>query len=119
MRIVDQLLRLSATDLANHLGCVHLSNLNLAVAQGRARRPAHRDDPVTVLLEERGREHERAYLTELRKRGGTIAEIAVKPGADGAAETLAAMRDGADVIYQAPLVGGRWHGRDTVKPCGC
>src|SRR5204863_76537 len=33
------------------------------------------------------------------------------PGADGAAETLAAMRDGADVIYQAPLAGGRWHGR--------
>ena len=110
MHIVDELLRLSATDLANHLGCVHLSNLNLAVAQGRARRPGHRDDPVTALLEERGREHERAYLTELRKRG-TIAEIAVKPGADGAAETLAAMRDGADVIYQAPLAGGRWYGR--------
>jgi uncharacterized protein len=111
MRIVDELLRLSATDLANHLGCVHLSNLNLAVAQGRARRPAHRDDPVTVLLEERGREHELAYLTELRKRGGTIAELPVDSGADGTAATLAAMRDGADVIYQAPLAGGRWHGR--------
>ena len=111
MHIVDALLRLSATDLANHLGCVHLSNLNLAVAQGRARRPGRRDDPVTAMLEERGREHERAYLTELRKRGHLIAEIVVKPGADGAAETLAAMRDGADVIYQAPLAGGRWHGR--------
>ena len=75
MRIVDELLRLSATDLANHLGCVHLSNLNLAVAQGRARRPARRDDPVTALLEERGREHERAYLRDLRKRRGIIAEI--------------------------------------------
>jgi len=106
MHIVDELLRLSATDLANHLGCVHLSNLNLAVAQGRARRPAHRDDPVTALLEERGREHERAYLRELRRRGNVVAEIAVKPGADGAAETLAAMRDGADVIYQAPLAAG-------------
>ncbi|MEO8464497.1 MAG: TM0106 family RecB-like putative nuclease [Gammaproteobacteria bacterium] len=111
MHIVDELLRLSATDLANHLGCAHLSNLNLGVAQGRARRPPRRDDPVTVLLEERGREHERAYLTQLRKRGGTIAEIVTKPGADGTAETLAAMRDGADVIYQAPLAGGRWHGR--------
>ena len=111
MRIVDELLRLSATDLANHLGCVHLSNLNLAVAQGRARRPARRDDPVTALLEERGREHELAYLRELRKRGGTIAELPVNSGTDGTAEALAAMRAGADVIYQAPLAGGRWHGR--------
>ena len=107
MHIVDELLRLSATDLANHLSCVHLSNLNLAVAQGRARRPGRRDDPVAVLLEERGREHERAYLAALRKRGGRIAEIA----GEGDAATLAAMRDGADVIYQAPLAGGRWHGR--------
>jgi uncharacterized protein len=111
MHIVDELLRLSATDLANHLSCAHLSNLNLAVAQGLARRPPRRDDPVAVLLEERGREHERAYLAELRKRGGTIAEVVVQPGADGTAETLAAMRDGVDVIYQAPLAGGRWHGR--------
>ena len=111
MHIVDELLRLSATDLANHLSCVHLSNLNLAVAQGGARRPPRRDDPVTVLLEERGREHERAYLAELRSRGGTIVEIAGEGDAGGAAGTLAAMRAGADVLYQAPLAGGRWHGR--------
>ncbi len=111
MHIVAELLRLSATDLANHLGCAHLSNLNLAVAQGRARRPARRDDPVALLLEERGREHERAYLARLRERGGAIVEIAVTPGADGTVETLAAMRAAADVIYQAPLAGGRWYGR--------
>ena len=35
MRLVAELLRLSATDLANHLGCAHLSQLNLAVAEGR------------------------------------------------------------------------------------
>ena len=39
MRLVDELLRLSATDLANHLGCVHLSQLNRAAAEGRAHRP--------------------------------------------------------------------------------
>jgi predicted RecB family nuclease len=111
MHIVAELLRLSATDLANHLGCAHLSNLNLAVAQGRARRPARRDDPVAMLLEQRGREHERAYLTRLRERGGTIVEIVDAPGLDRTTETLAAMRAGADVIYQAPLAGGRWYGR--------
>ena len=65
MRLVTELLRLSATDLANHLGCVHLSLLDLAVAEGRARRP-HRNDPIVELLAERGREHEAKYLTHLR-----------------------------------------------------
>ena len=110
--IVDELLRLSATDLANHLGCVHLSNLNLAVAQGHARRPAaprrsrHRAARGT-------RPRARARVSrELRKTAaGTIAELPVDSGGDGTAATLAAMRDGADVIYQAPLAGGRWHGR--------
>src|SRR6185295_7238635 len=110
MQLVDELLRLSATDLANHLGCAHLSNLNLAVARGSAERPPYRDDPVAALLAERGREHERAYLRELRRRGAKIAEVADKSRASGTAATLAAMRDGADVIYQAPLADGRWYG---------
>jgi hypothetical protein len=38
MRLVADLLQLSATDLANHLGCGHLSQLDLAVAEGRAER---------------------------------------------------------------------------------
>ena len=55
MRLVAELLRLSATDLANHLGCGHLSRLELAVAEGLTRRP-YRNDPIVDLLMERGRE---------------------------------------------------------------
>jgi uncharacterized protein len=117
MRLVDELLTLSATDLANHLGCAHLSNLNLAVAQGRARRPV-RKDPIVDLLIARGAEHEAAYLAHLRThRKARIVAI----GEDGDAQTLAAMRSGADVIYQAPLGDERWFGRadfllKTAKP---
>jgi predicted RecB family nuclease len=107
MRLVAELLQLSATDLANHLGCVHLSGLNLAVAEGRAERP-HRKDPIVELLTERGREHEAAYLRHLREQKLLVAEI--RTGADSVETTIAAMRDGADVIYQAPLADARWHG---------
>ncbi len=109
MRLVAKLLQLSATDLANHLGCVHLSALNLAVAEGREARP-RRKDPILDLLTERGREHEAAYLKHLRAQKLVVAEIRSAPGADSVEATVAAMRDGADVIYQAPLADERWHG---------
>jgi predicted RecB family nuclease len=110
MRLVAEFLRLSATDLANHLGCGHLSRLELAVAEDRERRP-HRNDPFVELLMERGREHEAGFLKHLRAQRLGVVEIRTAPGADNVEATLAAMRDGADVIYQAPLGDKRWYGR--------
>jgi predicted RecB family nuclease len=109
MRLVDELLRLSATDLANHLGCAHLSQLNRAAAEGRAQRPKWKD-PIVDLLSERGFQHERAYLAHLRASGDSnLVEIG-RDDAAGAEKTIAAMRAGADVIYQAQLGGDRWYG---------
>jgi len=110
MRLVGELLRLSATDLANHLGCGHLSRLELAVAEGSGRRP-YRNDPIVDLLMERGREHEAGYLKHLRAQKLGVVEIRTAPGSDNFEATLAAMQDGADVIYQAPLGGDHWYGR--------
>jgi predicted RecB family nuclease len=110
MRLVADLLQLSATDLANHLGCAHLSRLDLAVAEGRAER-LHRRDPIVELLTERGREHEAAYLKQLRAEKLRVVEVRAAAGSDSVQTTLAAMRDAADVIYQAPLSDARWHGR--------
>ncbi len=110
MRLIADLLQLSATDLANHLGCAHLSGLNLAVAERRAV-PPRRKDPIIELLTERGREHEEAYLRHLRAQKLRVVEIRTAPGSDSVDTTLAAMRDGVDVIYQAPLADERWHGR--------
>ncbi|MGH8221592.1 MAG: TM0106 family RecB-like putative nuclease, partial [Woeseiaceae bacterium] len=111
MRLVDQLLRLSATDLANHLSCVHLSQLSRAVAEGRAKKPKWHD-PIVAILRERGMEHEAAYLAQLRETKG-IEVVAIPEGseADGLERTRAAMRAGAALIYQAPLGDARWHGR--------
>jgi uncharacterized protein len=103
------MLRLSATDLANHLGCVHLSRLNLAAAEGRAQRPQWQD-PVGALLKERGLEHERAYLEHLRSTL-QIQVVEIDAEAGHAADTIAAMRAGAPLIYQAPLGNERWYGR--------
>src|SRR5689334_22049705 len=110
MRLVGELLRFSATDLANHLSCAHLSELDLAAAEGRARRP-HRQDPIVELLAERGRQHEAEYLKHLRAQKLGVVEIRTPPNEEGVDTTLAAMRDGADVIYQAPLGDEHWYGR--------
>jgi uncharacterized protein len=111
MRLVDELLRLSATDLANHLGCIHLSELNRAAAQGLVARPSWKD-PLGEMLRERGHEHEKAYLAHLRATHSLeIVEIPDARDAGGGELTAAAMRKGADVIYQAPLGDARWYGR--------
>jgi uncharacterized protein len=111
MRLVDQLLRLSATDLANHLSCAHLTELSRAVAEGRARKPKW-NDPLAAILRERGIAHERAYLQHLRDSEG-LEVVAIPEGDEheGAARTREAMRAGAPLIYQAPLGNARWHGR--------
>jgi hypothetical protein len=103
-------LRLAATDLSNHLGCHHVTALDLAVAHGDRPAPEWRDPDVAV-LQERGREHEAAYLASLRERGLTIVDLSGAGDADAVAQTLAAMQACADVIAQAGLQCGSWFGR--------
>jgi uncharacterized protein len=62
-------------------------------------------------LQERGREHEAAYLESLRAAGWRIVDLRAAGDADALAQTLAAMQDGADVIAQAGLQCGAWFGR--------
>jgi uncharacterized protein len=121
MKQAGGILRLSATDLANHLACHHLSQLNLAAARGQ-RRPPDWFSPDAAILRERGDEHEQAFLRHLEGQGLRIARPAEAgaPAADGPDEdkaferTLEAMREGADVIVQATLLDGRWFGRADV-----
>src|SRR5260370_8832757 len=115
MKLLGTRLRLSASDLANHLGCRHLSNLNRLVATGSLKAPSW-FDPSLAVMQQRGLEHERQYLEHL-KRGG-LAVVAVDNAADDAAveSTRQAMRSGADVIAQGALASGcgRWFGRADV-----
>ena len=110
MRNVADGIDLSASDLASHLGCRHVTQLDLAVAGGTLRPPAWRD-PTLEVLQERGLELEKAYLEHLRTQGRRISEPGPGDDRSGIQRTIAAMRDGADVIYQAALRSGHWYGR--------
>ena len=114
---------LSASDLANHLACRHLTNLNLALAEGKikAPRPTDTDDEIEELIE-KGERHERAYIEHLQAESPGIRVVELGHGATTAG-TERAMREGADVIAQAPLASGRWRGyadilRKVERPSG-
>jgi uncharacterized protein len=111
---LDGRLIFSATDLINYLECPHLTHLDIEIALGRLELKATRTDS-TDLLARKGDEHERAHLAQLRSEGREIVEIESEPGLDGTREgaqrTAAAMRAGAEVIYQGVLFdGARWRG---------
>ncbi len=113
MQLIDDRLVYSATDLVAFLECRHLANLERAVAL-RHLKPPFRDDPVLDRMARRGQEYEARFLESLVAENLNVREIrppdtvspsrAVEPEH---AETLQAMRDGVDVIYQAVLLDDR------------
>lgn len=109
MRMIDGQRLYSAGDLVNFLGCTHATVLDLGHLVTPVAFPA--DDEVTVLLQEKGIEHERAFLERLKAEGKSVIEI---PGNVSLAEQVAATRDalaqGPDVIYQGAFSDGTWHG---------
>ena len=130
MQLIDGRPVFAATDLVGFLACGHRLALERAAMHGLVAKPV-RNDPSIELVAKRGLEHERRYLDELRAAGRRVVEIekdgsAVAPpgGADekpatwnpgaelraAAAQTLAAMRAGADVVYQATFFDGTWRG---------
>ena len=114
MKLEAQQLRLSATDLANHLACRHKTTLERGVAEGLWK-PPDWYRPEAEVLRQRGFEHERAYLAYLESQGRKITRLEPDEEGESALErTLAAMRSGAEVIAQATLAHGRWLGRADV-----
>jgi uncharacterized protein len=60
-------------------------------------------------LREKGTEHERQYLEHLQAQGQSVISLPEHEATPD--DTLAAMRQGPDVILQAVLDDGRWRGR--------
>ena len=108
------ILHFSATDLAGHLSCNHLTQLDAEVARGARAKPKSWD-PLLEILRKRGDLHEQAYLDHLEEAGYEIVRI---EGAGleerQAEETVAAMRSGAAIISQGVLLDGRWGGRADI-----
>jgi uncharacterized protein len=114
MQLLDGILVLSPSDLVAFTGCEHRTALDRLVAYRQLER-ATRDDPFTAVLRKHGTLHEGRHLERLRAQRGTVVEFGHPRGGlaglhEAEAETLAAMRQGADVIYQATFFDGRWRG---------
>jgi uncharacterized protein len=108
----NDLLICSPSDLNHFLECPHL--LQLERRRDPRIIPQAPRDPHAELLATKGAEHEAACLAQFRTAGRTVVTIATPdtPRAwdSDAANTRAAMRDGADVIYQGVFAGDGWRG---------
>lgn len=117
MKFIDGRPVYSATDLVGFLACEHLTNLERAALQGLVKRPM-RVDAELDRIAKRGTQHEQRFLGDLRAEGLSITEIQPDGSIsdrgeqlrDAAAQTLAAMKDGKEVIYQATFFDGSWRG---------
>jgi predicted RecB family nuclease len=112
MQFLDGRLIVSPSDLTSFLECEHLTQQELAAARGEIERPERKDSELEVLTR-RGLEHEARQLAELRSSHRRVVEFPFPEGTiDGLtqahAQTVAAMQDGADVIYQGTFFDGRW-----------
>src|SRR5438128_5525691 len=112
MQFLEGRLIVSPTDLTGFLECEHLTQQELAAARGEVIRP-EREDPELLVLTRRGLEHEARHLDGLRADSRRVVEFPFPDGTlasltEAHAQTVAAMRDGADVVYQGTFFDGRW-----------
>jgi predicted RecB family nuclease len=102
VRVIEQAIRLSASDGSNFVACRHLTRLDLLNARGALDPPRTFDAGFQDLVR-RGEAHEADVLSDFRSRGMSVMEV--DRNTRGAlAETLVALRSGVDVIYQATLM---------------
>ena len=113
MKDLQGTVTLSATDLANHLSCRHLTTVDLRLAKGEIAEPSW-ENPHLRVLQQRGLEHEKAYIEWLRSQGLAVVDLSNEHEAVAGAATWEAMKSGAQVIVQASLASGPWRGRADV-----
>lgn len=109
MKITDNGISLSPSDLSNHLGCMHLTQLDLLVQEGLMD-PPNWLDPSLAVLQQRGLAFEQSYLKSLEDKGFRINMPDDDSEASGIERTVSAMREGYDYIYQARIIIDNWGG---------
>src|SRR2546425_3627902 len=112
MQFLDGQLIVSPSDLTGFLECEHLTQQELAAARGEIERP-ERKDPELEVLTRRGLEHEARHLASLRTGHRRVVEFPFPDGTTARltqahAQTVTAMSEGVDVIYQGTFFDGRW-----------
>ena len=105
----------SPTSIADFLACQHLTALNRVEAAGQIKRP-YFADPLLDLLIRLGEAHERAYLNQLAEEGRAIVEVPTGGSPrEAARRTIEAIREGAEVIYQATFLADQ-DGLERKRP---
>ena len=96
----------SATDLVNYLECEHLTALDLIDLETPLEKTT--DSDQAKLIQAKGYAHEADFLEVLRSRHSSLIDIAAAGGTleQKVANTLAAMREGFEIIFQATLRDG-------------
>ncbi|MFD4838474.1 TM0106 family RecB-like putative nuclease [Achromobacter sp. NPDC058515] len=94
----------SATDLVNFLECEHVTSLDLLNLHCPL--PQADVDESIQLIQQKGYDHEDAYVRHLRDQGLTVVDIAEGNESLDAkvTATLQAMSAGVDVVFQATLL---------------
>jgi len=116
MKINAKRIRLSASDLSNHLACRHLTNLDIAVTRGERSSPKFAGIDLHH-VQELGLRHQEDYLNYLSTQGlviETLTHLEHNEEQRLLTETLALMERGANVIAQGALSDGDWFGRPDV-----
>src|SRR5947207_5964580 len=99
----------SASDLINYLGCRHATFLDLR--QLGQPGPTGDPDPTEELLKKKGIEHEQRHLACLEEQGKQIVRIDPYSTIEQrVGQTLSAIVQGVEVIYQGALSGVPWMG---------
>lgn len=100
----------SATDLVGFLECEHLTTLDLLDLESPL--PRAPEDEQVALIQQKGHDHERAYVEQLRSRTSSFVDISERRGDVGEriGFTIEAMRAGVEIIYQGALMSGDFIG---------
>ena len=100
----------SATDLVGFLECEHLTTLDLLDLESPL--PRAPEDEQVALIQQKGHEHERAYVEQLRSRPSSFVDISERRRDvwERIGFTIEAMRAGVDIIYQGALMSGDFIG---------
>ena len=119
MKQKKEFLQLSASDLSNFLSCKHSTELDKKVAKGQLEKPEW-VNPNVAVLQERGFQHEEAYIKYLENQGLAVVRIPEdKSSSECFALTVEAMEGAADIIVQGVLKQDDWFGKcDVLKKVG-
>ena len=109
MKKINQSIQYSASDLVNYLGCKHLTELDRQTLLGIIN-PPDWINPALAFIQQKGIEHEQAYVAHLKSQGLNVCELE----GHSLSETKAAILKGYDIITQARFEKDGWAGISDI-----